>query len=110
MPTIIATSPTLQRKSSAKTATEGVQAYRERQYAKGARNLSVVLDAETAAMLDGLLSIRKRRGKTGVVAEAIWRMHQSLFHEKMPPLAKRSKSEAARAKLLALRRRRTWKG
>ena len=97
--------PTLKFGPEPKTATERGRAYRQRQADKGACHLSLTLDAETAGLLNALVKNRGGRkggGKAGAIREAIVTMHNVSVQR--APLAKRSKSETARNKLLALRR------
>jgi len=97
--------PTIRHGPEPRTPAERVRAYRQRQADKGARNLSLTLDRETAKMLRDLVEIRGRQrsgGKAGAVKAAIRHLHKVSCNEKS--LAKRSKNETARNKLLALRR------
>ena len=62
-----------------KTATERVKAFRQRQADKGACNLSLSLDAETAKMLAAIVKSRGHRrggGKAGAVKAAIRHLHK----------------------------------
>lgn len=97
--------PTLKFGPEPKTATERVRDYRQRQADRGACNLSLSLDRETGKMLEDLITIRGGRrsgGKAGAVKAAIRHLHKVSCN--VNSLAKRSKNETARNKLLALRR------
>ena len=70
--------PTLKFGPEPKSTAERVKAYRQRQAVRGARIVSVTLDAETVTMLDDLVESRGHRkggGNTGAIKAAIRHLH-----------------------------------